>query len=116
MEREVNLLRRQVGGLQEDNERINRMYQVIEKDSVFVSSGKQQENIQTTANTGLYHLMSDENKSTMRVGGGLVGKWKTVDDDNYPGNFNYQQFNQGNELGGPTAKRGVLGMNNEVNY
>lgn len=51
MEREVNLLRRQVGGLQEDNERINRMYQVIEKDSVFVSSGKQQENINTNNST-----------------------------------------------------------------
>lgn len=38
MEREVQLLRRQVSGLQEDNDRINRMYQVVERDAVFTSS------------------------------------------------------------------------------
>ena len=35
MEREVQLLRRQVSGLQEDNDRINRMYQVVEREAVF---------------------------------------------------------------------------------
>lgn len=40
MEREVGLLRRQVSGLQEDNERINRMYQVVEREAVFTSSSK----------------------------------------------------------------------------
>ncbi len=40
LEREVNLLRRQVSGLQEDNDRINRMYQVVERESVFNANGK----------------------------------------------------------------------------
>lgn len=35
LEREVNLLRRQIAGLQEDNERINRMYQVVERETIF---------------------------------------------------------------------------------
>lgn len=40
LEREVTLLRRQVSGLQEDNDRINRMYQVVEREAVFNASGK----------------------------------------------------------------------------
>jgi hypothetical protein len=40
LEREVNLLRRQVSGLQEDNDRINRMYQVVERESLFNANGK----------------------------------------------------------------------------
>ena len=35
MDREVQLLRRQISGLQEDNDRINRMYQVVEREAVF---------------------------------------------------------------------------------
>jgi chromosome segregation ATPase len=42
LEREVNLLRRQVSGLQEDNDRINRMYQVVERESVFQSTHQRQ--------------------------------------------------------------------------
>ncbi len=41
LEREVTLLRRQVSGLQEDNDRINRMYQVVEREALFTSSGRQ---------------------------------------------------------------------------
>ena len=37
LEREVQLLRRQVSGLQEDNERINRMYQVVEREATFTT-------------------------------------------------------------------------------
>ena len=46
LDREVTLLRRQVSGLQEDNDRINRMYQVVEREAVFNVSGKlNQENM-----------------------------------------------------------------------
>jgi hypothetical protein len=37
LDREVHLLRRQVSGLQEDNERINRMYQVVEREATFTT-------------------------------------------------------------------------------
>ena len=54
LEREVTLLRRQVSGLQEDNDRINRMYQVVEREAVFTASGKlNQENIPIIGNGNL---------------------------------------------------------------
>lgn len=79
LDREVNLLRRQVTGLQEDNERINRMYQIVERDAVFTTTHRHQENINSS------NQSVDDNRATLRVGGASVGqsKWKIVDDDNY---------------------------------
>ncbi len=66
MEREVGLLRRQVSGLQEDNERINRMYQVVEREAVFTSSSKLGHD-----NLSSNFRMSEnaENKVTIRADG-----------------------------------------------
>lgn len=124
MEREVQLLRRQVSGLQEDNDRINRMYQVVEREAVFSTATAgttrgllQQENVPVNLS---YAGPSSEidNKPTLRVGGGLAagaGKWKVIEDDNFAisqstGNFSHNQFYptmaSGNAAaGGSTIKR-----------
>ncbi len=86
MDREVQLLRRQVSGLQEDNDRINRMYQVVEREAVFSTATAgttrgllQQENVPVNLSYG----GDNENKPTLRVGGGVAGKWKVIEDDNF---------------------------------
>ena len=111
LEREVTLLRRQVSGLQEDNDRINRMYQVVEREAVFTASGKlNQENIPIIGNGNLsYRSQPAEEKTTLRNDGKIGGaKWKLVEDDNfsYSGGPLFQNIPTViNPMGGPTMKR-----------
>ena len=45
-------------------------------------------------------MLDADERATVRVGGGVAGKWKTVDDDNYiGGSFSSQP------VGGSTIKR-----------
>lgn len=109
LEREVTLLRRQVSGLQEDNDRINRMYQVVEREAVFNAGGKQQENVPSNGNVSYRSHTAPEEKTTLRMNGGIGGgKWKVVEDDNfsYSGGPLFQNIPTViNPLGGPTMKR-----------
>jgi chromosome segregation ATPase len=113
LDREVTLLRRQVSGLQEDNDRINRMYQVVEREAVFNVSGKiNQENVPVNNGNMSYRSQPAEEKTTLRndgkLGGGIGAKWKLVEDDNfsYSGGPLFQNIPTViNPLGGPTMKR-----------
>ena len=62
------------------------MYQVVEREAVFTSSGRLQENNVNTANYRATASTANDNKSTLRLDGGIggiPGKWKNVDDDNF---------------------------------
>lgn len=91
LDREVHLLRRQVSGLQEDNERINRMYQIVEREATFTTGirTQQQENVQLAGN--LSSFKSGDERTTLRNGVPVAGgKWKVIEDDNFAvstGNF-----------------------------
>ena len=80
-EKEIQLLRKQVNGLSEDNDRINRMYQVVEKEAFM--KGK-------VVEIGEKSEYAGTNMMTMKTGPsniGKQGKWKTVDDDYGTGRF-----------------------------
>ena len=74
-EREIHLLKKQVNGLSEDNDRINRMYQVVEKEA-FCDKKPMAEK----------YVPVQENVSTLKTDG-KQGKWKTVEDDYGTGHF-----------------------------
>ena len=57
---------------------------------------------------------NNENNPTLRVGGGVAGKWKVIEDDNFAisqstGNFSQNQFYptmaSGQAAGGSTLRR-----------
>lgn len=70
-----------MNGLQEDNDRINRMYQIVEREASF--GDREQEN-RVPSNHHHSHRV-EESRDTMKPSGSTPagGKWKQIDDDNY---------------------------------
>ena len=64
-ERDHILLKKQVSGLQEDNERINRLYQVVEKEAF----------------TGKPVMKENQDQVKKEIKKAQEGKWKNVDDE-----------------------------------
>lgn len=116
MDREVQLLRRQISGLQEDNDRINRMYQIVEKEAFVPNNAAG-----ATALRGAYcinhqennshksNFKHDENKSTVKLGGAplVASKWKTIDDDNFSAGGSYHSSHHRHELPSHSEKNSL---------
>jgi hypothetical protein len=85
------------------------MYQVVEREAVFNAGGKQQENVPSNGNVSYRSQTAPEEKTTLRMNGGIGGgKWKVVEDDNfsYSGGPLFQNIPTViNPMGGPTMKR-----------
>ena len=109
LDREVHLLRRQVSGLQEDNERINRMYQIVEREATFTTGirTQQQENVQLAGN--LSSFRSGDERTTLRNGVPVAGgKWKVIEDDNFA--VSTGNLSQGNQFYPTAATNNIIGQ------
>mmetsp|Transcript_7876 Transcript_7876/g.7366 ORF Transcript_7876/g.7366 Transcript_7876/m.7366 type:complete len:166 (+) Transcript_7876:1334-1831(+) len=82
-DKEHNLLKRQINGLEEDNDRINRLYQVVEREA-FSANSKQE---QKPAYFKEEKEVKDFKKEEKEISEG--GKWKNIDDGGFSSTGNF---------------------------